>query len=112
MAAFPAAVAPASSSAAFDKFTATSTTTTLAPGDAIVFYTDGVTDVRPPHDLSPGDFSTLVGQVARDTVSAEDLADRLSKQLAALLPIEDRTDDIALLILRIPNAADDDQALT
>jgi serine phosphatase RsbU (regulator of sigma subunit) len=84
----------------FDDYTAASTTTTLATGDTLVFYTDGVTDVRPPHELTSDDFAALVGQAARLATSADDLANRLRTQLSALLPIESRTDDIALLILR------------
>jgi len=86
----------------FDEVQVTPTTTTLGPGDTLVLYTDGVTDVRPPYGLTPDELDTLVGQAAAATSTAEELADRLHSDLSAILPIVDRKDDIALLILRLP----------
>ncbi len=86
----------------FDDIGVTPTTTILHPGDTLVLYTDGVTDVRPPYGLDPDQLDALVAQAAATTSSAEDLADRLHADLSAILPITDRKDDIALLILRLP----------
>lgn len=88
----------------FDDYEATSTSITLGPGDALVFFTDGVTDVRAPYGLTSEDFAGMVGRAARVAESADDLADRLQQNLSTVLSLEDRTDDIALLILRVPEA--------
>ena len=85
----------------FDHIDTTVTTTVLNPGDTVVLYTDGVTDVPRPHDLSTDQVIELVGVAARDSRSAEALADRLHDELSAILPIGERSDDIALLILRV-----------
>ena len=34
----------------------------------------------------------------------EAVADRIHERLAAVLPVDDRTDDIAVLLLRVPSA--------
>jgi PAS domain S-box-containing protein len=86
----------------FDQIDTTTTTTTLRPGDVVVLYTDGVTDVSPPHALDDDEFGALVGQAATETATAEQLADRLHAELSSILPIDRRHDDIALLILRVP----------
>ena len=88
----------------FDEYKATSTTAGLRAGDTLVFYTDGVTDVRPPHNLTSADLADLVGHAARSATSADEVADRLHAALSGGLPIEERTDDIALLIVRAPDA--------
>ncbi len=86
----------------FDDITVTPASTPLLPGDTLVLYTDGVTDVRPPYGLTPEQLDDLVGRAAGATTTAEELADRLHEELSAILPITDRKDDIALLILRLP----------
>jgi PAS domain S-box-containing protein len=73
----------------------------LEPGDAVVFYTDGATDVRPPHWLDSGQFTAIVAQAAQDATSAEAVADRLHEALEIVLPFKHREDDIALLVLRM-----------
>jgi PAS domain S-box-containing protein len=86
----------------FDEIGVTPTSTLLHPGDTLVLYTDGITDVRPPYDLNPEQLDDLVAQASAATTTAEELADRLHADLSAVLPITDRKDDIALLILRLP----------
>ena len=73
----------------------------LAPGDVVVLYTDGATDVRPPHDLDPARLLALVDQAVNSTSTAEGVADRLHDALEAVLPFNRRNDDIALLVLRV-----------
>ena len=73
----------------------------LAPGDVVVLYTDGATDVRPPHDLDPARFLALVGKAVHSTHTAEEVADRLHEALETVLPVNRRNDDIALLVLRV-----------
>ncbi len=85
----------------FDDIDVTTTTTTLHPGDTVVLYTDGVTDVSPPHGLTTEETTELVGQLAAASSSAEEVADGLHAALTSILPISDRDDDIALLIMRV-----------
>jgi PAS domain S-box-containing protein len=73
----------------------------LGPGDTLVFYTDGVTDVPPPHDLDPDTFATMVGQAADGATSAELVADRLGRSLHEVLPVAERNDDVAIVVVRI-----------
>jgi len=73
----------------------------LAPGDVVVLYTDGATDVRPPHDLDPARFLALVDKAVHSTRTAEEVADRLHEALETVLPVNRRNDDIALLVLRV-----------
>ena len=86
----------------FDEVEPTPTTVALHPGDALILYTDGVTDVAPPHGLSPSDLEHLIARAAAGAESAEALADGIQEALAAILPFEDRHDDIALFVLRVP----------
>ena len=86
----------------FDEITVTATTVELGPGDGIVLYTDGVTDVAPPYALTDDELVALVGGAAAHAESADALADRLESALGAILPLGQRHDDIALLVLRVP----------
>jgi serine phosphatase RsbU (regulator of sigma subunit) len=86
----------------FDDIDVTTTALVLGPGDTVVLYTDGVTDVAPPHGLTTEEFAAMVGRAAAEASSAEELADRLRAELSVILPISERNDDIALLILRLP----------
>lgn len=74
--------------------------TTLAAGDTLVLYTDGMTDVRPPHGLT-ADEVHRIAQVAAQASTAEGVAERVRQQIADRLPMAQRTDDIALVVLRI-----------
>ncbi|HEX4492410.1 MAG TPA: SpoIIE family protein phosphatase [Acidimicrobiia bacterium] len=81
---------------------ATTVTSTLEAGDTLVLYTDGITDVRPPHDLSTEALRTIVARVARDGASAANVVTRLGEAVSDILPIGERNDDIAMLVLRVP----------
>ena len=74
----------------------------IAPGDTLVMYTDGITDVRPPHDLSTEALEAIVGRAASEAGSATEVIDRLGRELSAILPIAERNDDIAILVLKAP----------
>jgi PAS domain S-box-containing protein len=76
-------------------------TVDLAPGDSVIFYTDGVTDVPPPHMVEPDDLRAMVGRAAAGAASADALATGLERELSAILPILERSDDIAMLVLRV-----------
>ena len=77
----------------------------LSAGDTIVLYTDGATDVPPPHHLAADEFARLVGEAAHDAETADQVADRLEAGLSAVLPFDERDDDIALLVLRVGDDA-------
>lgn len=91
-----------------ERIKTTTTTTRLVAGDAVVLYTDGVTDVAPPHGLRTEELIGLVQRATAETQTAEELADRLEEHIAAILPIERRTDDLALLVVRL---TDPDRAM-
>jgi serine phosphatase RsbU (regulator of sigma subunit) len=74
----------------------------LGPGDTVVLYTDGICDVAPPHGLSDEQVLTLFRAAAAEADDGEALADAIHERLAAVLPVDDRNDDIALLLLRLP----------
>ncbi len=85
----------------FDEGRFHSTATSLDPGDVVVFYTDGATDVRPPHFLDAAQFTGLVEEATASGGSAEAVADRIHHALEELVSFNLRNDDIALLILRV-----------
>lgn len=72
----------------------------LEPGDTLVLYTDGVSDLAPPHDLGEAEVLDLVAASTRGAAGAHDVADNIHRALAEVLPLERREDDIALLVLR------------
>ena len=90
---------------AFPESEATTCTTKLFTGDVIVLYTDGVTDLPPPHDLSPEEMQEMAVAAAASGASADAVAAALGDSISAELPLADRNDDIALLVLRV-NAAE------
>jgi serine phosphatase RsbU (regulator of sigma subunit) len=81
----------------------------LLPGDTVVLYTDGATDVRDPDGLSADQFQHLVAASVSGAANAEMVADRLHEQLSSIRPIEQRSDDIALLVLRVKGPGDLDR---
>lgn len=85
----------------FDDSERTATTIALQPGDAVVLYTDGATDVAPPHGLALAEFEALVEACTAGASSADEVAERLRRDLERILPIDQRHDDIALLILYV-----------
>jgi serine phosphatase RsbU (regulator of sigma subunit) len=85
----------------FERIRTTVWTAELEPGDTIVLYTDGVTDLPAPHGLSPADVEELVERAAAAGAEAPDVAEALGRRLEAIRPIEDRSDDIAIVVLHI-----------
>ena len=76
------------------------TTVCLAPGDALLFYTDGVTEARRGGEFFGEEGLARVMRQAAD-LGATDMADRV---LAAVLDFQDQhaADDIALLVIQAP----------
>ncbi len=83
----------------FDHVAVPPATVRLSPGDVLVFHTDGVTDAHPPYSLSDTQWTELVAEAAQRGGTAEDIADRISESIEAILPFASRNDDIALLVL-------------
>jgi serine phosphatase RsbU (regulator of sigma subunit) len=78
----------------------TTVITELRPGDTVVLYTDGITDVSPPHDLDPSELQTLIGRATKNAATADQVAANLGTEVDKILPFSQRDDDIALLILK------------
>ena len=73
---------------------------TLRPGDTLVLYTDGVTDMRPPHHLDAAAFSALVGETV-SAPTAEGMIEQLRTAIDRWLPLAERHDDMALVVLHV-----------
>jgi PAS domain S-box-containing protein len=71
---------------------------TLGSGDAIVLYTDGLTDLPPPHARTPEELHAMLGAAAPSTAS--DIIDVLRRDLDARRSVHQRADDTAMLVIR------------
>ena len=67
---------------AFDDVVWTTTSTDLSPGDTVVLYTDGVTDVAPSRGRSIGDMAALVRRACAGTRGADEVARGLANTSA------------------------------
>jgi serine phosphatase RsbU (regulator of sigma subunit) len=75
----------------------------LEPGDAVVLYTDGVTDAAAPTRVwTAPELAAAVGSPAG--LHADDIADRMLNTVLDATAGEPR-DDIAIIVLRVPAAA-------
>jgi len=72
----------------------------LEVGDTVVFYTDGLTDLRPPHGRTEAEFVALVEDLA-DGRSASQLSEDLHSAVTSRLTIEDQVDDVAVVVVRV-----------
>ncbi len=84
---------------ALDDIVVVTTSIALAPGDVVVFHTDGATDAPPPIDLDETGWTQLVGEAARPGGTADEISDRIERALEAIVPFGARADDIALVVL-------------
>jgi PAS domain S-box-containing protein len=80
-------------------------TVALTAGDVVVFYTDGATDIPPPHALDEAALTAIVEQAVASGGTAEDVAERMRDALEQVESFERREDDIALLVLRVADRA-------
>jgi sigma-B regulation protein RsbU (phosphoserine phosphatase) len=71
----------------------------VSPGDAIVLYTDGVTDAVGPGDERFGR-ERLLATLAEPAASAQELVDRLEDALRTFAAGAPQRDDVACLVLR------------
>lgn len=89
----------------FDPIALRITETALDPGDVVVLYTDGITDLPPPHGRSEADVAGLVAtaSTARAT-SAAQITEAIHGSVTDRLPAAQRADDVALVVLRVTDA--------
>ena len=72
----------------------------LEVGDTVVFYTDGLTDLRPPHGRTEAEFVELVAGLA-GRGNASELSEALHAAVTDHLTIEDQADDVAVVVVRV-----------
>lgn len=73
----------------------------LASGDTVVLYTDGVTDLPPPHAIDDSGLLQIVDSAVRRSSGADGVTARIFATLDARAPSPERDDDIALLVLQV-----------
>jgi sigma-B regulation protein RsbU (phosphoserine phosphatase) len=92
--------APGTLLGAFDQITTETGHVQLHAGDVVVLYTDGITDLPPPHGTLPTELADAIHEL-RDLPTANDLADAIHGLLLTRVPDIDRRDDVALLVVRV-----------
>jgi serine phosphatase RsbU (regulator of sigma subunit) len=84
---------------AFDEITTTTGRARLHSGDVLVLYTDGITDLPPPHGITAEELAEFISQL-RDLSSAEEIAEAIHRSLLDRVPDRSRQDDVALVVIR------------
>jgi serine phosphatase RsbU (regulator of sigma subunit) len=69
----------------------------LRPGETVIFYTNGVSEIRAPHELE--DLTTLVGTCV--DLDATATAECIDQAIREMRPAGDLQDDALILVLRI-----------
>ncbi len=82
--------------------TTTPTHVPLGPGDTLVLYTDGISDLPPPDLLTSADVSQLIARAVIGSRTSEEVCDRVERALAEQVDLKDRPDDIAVIAVRAP----------
>jgi len=85
---------------AFERIDLTVERTPLRPGDLVVLYTDGVTDLPPPALRTADDLVELLSGLA-EGLGVEEVAEEIGRWTAERIPPSDRGDDVALVVLRV-----------
>lgn len=73
----------------------------LDVGDTLVLNTDGITDVPAPYGIDEPSMIDIVSEAGAVSGPAERVAEGLGAAVQRVLPIPDREDDIALVVVRI-----------
>src|SRR5215217_6979160 len=92
---------PGSALGVFDDATFAEQEASLAPGDALVLYTDGVVEARSPDGLFFGEERLMALLRSSVTLGASTIAGRIE---SAVLNFQEQAprDDVAALVLRVP----------
>ena len=83
-------------------------TMTIHEGDLFVLFTDGITEAMDAADDCFGD--ARLGQLIEEHshLPAEELRERVLREIAAFVGTAPQHDDMTMLLLRIGNPAEDD----
>jgi sigma-B regulation protein RsbU (phosphoserine phosphatase) len=73
----------------------------LAPGQAIIFYTDGVTEARNPQDELYGEERLIQSAGACIEQDAEGIVAYIRRDLEAFVADAPQADDISLMVLKV-----------
>lgn len=84
----------------FDEIHGEVVDTLLVPGDLLVVYTDGVTDLPPPRGATADEVADVIAAAGAGG-SASGVADALRASIEARVPDASRRDDVALVVLRV-----------
>jgi serine phosphatase RsbU (regulator of sigma subunit) len=86
----------------FDEANLTDQEAHLAPGEALVLYTDGVVEARSPEGLFFGEERLMALLRSSAGLDAPTIAGRIEEEVLNFQEQSAR-DDIAVLVLRVPN---------
>lgn len=76
----------------------------LDPGDTLVLFTDGISDLPPPHLLSPEEVTELIMECVTTGANAQEICDRIEARIAERVELSKRPDDVAVMVLRVSGA--------
>ncbi len=95
-----AAGPPGSLLGVFEEIDLTVTSARLDAGDVVILYTDGITDLPPPHGRTEHDVADLAARVVPGRTAAQIAAD-IHDSVVERLGNDERNDDVALVVLRV-----------
>jgi serine phosphatase RsbU (regulator of sigma subunit) len=91
---------PGSLLGVFEEIDLTVTSARLDVGDVVILYTDGITDLPPPHGRTEHDVADLAARVVPGRTAAQIAAD-IHDSVVERLGNDERNDDVALVVLRV-----------
>ncbi len=83
-----------------DSIVTTTVEVDLHPGDILVLYTDGITDLPPPYGITTSQLTDLIADLS-DLPTADQIATAIHQSLLRRVPDRSRQDDVALLVVRL-----------
>lgn len=83
-----------------DELSTTTAETIIGPDDVVVFYTDGIADLPPPHGLDLEEVTALIAGAAT-AGTADDIAEAIYGSVIDRLPETRGQDDVALVVVRV-----------